>query len=119
MLKVHDRKLGNVAFLCMQGQIVNGETISTPKAFHNSAQGAPWETVTAQAYTLEGFTKRSGIRRLRHVLTASRSLFNPCRVGTNAAVIPWGELLNAFGVVLVHGLMVTQVFRNESRRLSS
>ena len=119
MLKVHDRKLGNVAFLCMQGQIVNGETISTPKAFHNSAQGAPWETVTAQAYTLEGFTKRSGIRRLRHVLTASRSLFNPCRVGTNAAVIPWGELLNAFGVVLVHGLMVTQDFRNESRRLSS
>ena len=40
MLKVHDRKLGNVAFLCMQGQIVNGETISTPKAFHNSAQGS-------------------------------------------------------------------------------
>ncbi len=26
MLKVHARKLGNVAFLCMQGQIVNGET---------------------------------------------------------------------------------------------
>jgi len=26
MLKVHARKLGNVAFLCMQGQIVTGET---------------------------------------------------------------------------------------------
>ena len=26
MLKVHARNLGNVAFLCMQGQIVNGET---------------------------------------------------------------------------------------------
>jgi len=26
MLKVHSRNLGNVAFLCMQGQIVNGET---------------------------------------------------------------------------------------------
>jgi anti-anti-sigma factor len=25
MLKVHARNLGNVAFLCMQGQIVNGE----------------------------------------------------------------------------------------------
>ena len=26
MLKVHARNLGNVAFLCMQGQIVNGNT---------------------------------------------------------------------------------------------
>ena len=26
MLKVHARNLGNVAFLCMQGQIVTGET---------------------------------------------------------------------------------------------
>jgi anti-anti-sigma factor len=26
MLKVHARNLGNVAFLCMQGQIVNSET---------------------------------------------------------------------------------------------
>jgi anti-anti-sigma factor len=26
MLKIHARNLGNVAFLCMQGQIVNGET---------------------------------------------------------------------------------------------
>ena len=26
MLKVHARNLGNVAFLCLQGQIVNGET---------------------------------------------------------------------------------------------
>lgn len=26
MLKVHARNLGKVAFLCMQGQIVNGET---------------------------------------------------------------------------------------------
>src|SRR5437660_6008889 len=89
------------------------------RRFITQPRVAPWETVTAQAYTLEGFTKRGGIRRLRHVLTASRSLFNPCRVGTNAAIIPWAELLNAFGVVLVHGLMVTQDFRNESRRLSS
>jgi len=26
MLKVHARNLGNVAFLCLQGQLVNGET---------------------------------------------------------------------------------------------
>jgi anti-anti-sigma factor len=32
MLKVHARNLGNVAFLCMQGQIVNGETETLRKA---------------------------------------------------------------------------------------
>ena len=37
MLKVHARNLGNVAFLCMQGQIVNGETEALRKAvyFHS------------------------------------------------------------------------------------
>src|SRR5467141_3716735 len=34
MLKVHARKLGNVAFLCMQGQIVNGETEALRRAVH-------------------------------------------------------------------------------------
>jgi anti-anti-sigma factor len=34
MLKVHARNLGNVAFLCMQGQLVNGETESLRKAVH-------------------------------------------------------------------------------------
>ena len=34
MLKVHARKLGNVAFLCMQGQIVNGETETLRHAVH-------------------------------------------------------------------------------------
>src|SRR5437660_2949791 len=32
MLKVQARNLGNVAFLCMQGQIVNGETEALRKA---------------------------------------------------------------------------------------
>ena len=32
MLKVRARKLGKVAFLCMQGQIVNGETESLRNA---------------------------------------------------------------------------------------
>ncbi len=32
MLKVHARNLGNVAFLCMQGQIVTGETETLRKA---------------------------------------------------------------------------------------
>ena len=34
MLKVHARNLGNVALLCMQGQIVNGETDVLRKAVH-------------------------------------------------------------------------------------
>ena len=34
MLKVHTRNLGNVAFLCMQGQIVTGETETLRKAVH-------------------------------------------------------------------------------------
>src|SRR5216117_2459777 len=34
MLKVHARNLGNVAFLCMQGQIVSGETETLRKAVH-------------------------------------------------------------------------------------
>ena len=39
MLKIHARNLGNVAFLCMQGQIVNGETDALRKAvrFHSDA----------------------------------------------------------------------------------
>jgi anti-anti-sigma factor len=40
MLKVQARNLGNVAFLCMQGQIVNGETEALRKAVqvHSDAQ---------------------------------------------------------------------------------
>jgi anti-anti-sigma factor len=34
MLKVHARTLGNVAFLCIQGQIVNGETETLRDAVH-------------------------------------------------------------------------------------
>ena len=34
MLKVHARNLGNVAFLCMQGEIVTGETETLRKAVH-------------------------------------------------------------------------------------
>jgi anti-anti-sigma factor len=40
MLKVNARNLGNVAFLCMQGQIVTGETETLRKAvrFQSEAQ---------------------------------------------------------------------------------
>jgi anti-anti-sigma factor len=38
MLKVHARNLGNVAFLCMQGQIVNGETETLRKAVRSQSE---------------------------------------------------------------------------------
>ena len=34
MLKVRARNLGNIAFLCMEGQVVNGETEALRKAVH-------------------------------------------------------------------------------------
>jgi anti-anti-sigma factor len=37
MLKVHARNLGNVAFLCMQGQIVSGETETLRNAVHSQS----------------------------------------------------------------------------------
>jgi anti-anti-sigma factor len=38
MLKVHARNLGNVAFLSMQGQIVNGETDILRDAVHRQSE---------------------------------------------------------------------------------
>jgi anti-anti-sigma factor len=38
MLKVHARNLGNVAFLCVQGQLVNGETEILRNAVHPQAE---------------------------------------------------------------------------------
>ena len=37
MLKVHARNSGNVAFLCMQGQIVNSETETLRKAVYSQS----------------------------------------------------------------------------------
>jgi len=37
MLKVHAKNLGNVAFLCMQGQLVNGERETLRNAVHLQA----------------------------------------------------------------------------------
>ncbi len=37
MLKIHARNLGNVAFLCVQGQIVNGQTETLRNAVHSQS----------------------------------------------------------------------------------
>jgi anti-anti-sigma factor len=38
MLKVHAKNLGNVAVLCLQGRIVNGETETLRKAVHSLSE---------------------------------------------------------------------------------
>jgi anti-sigma B factor antagonist len=38
MLKVHTRNLGNVAVVCLQGRIVNGETASLREAVYAQSQ---------------------------------------------------------------------------------
>ena len=38
MLKVHARNLGNVAILCLQGRIVNGETAPLRNAVHSQSE---------------------------------------------------------------------------------
>jgi len=38
MLKVHARNLGNVAILCLQGRIVNGETAALRDAVHSQSK---------------------------------------------------------------------------------
>ena len=40
MLKVHARNLGNVAILCLQGRIVNGETAPLRKAVNSQSRVA-------------------------------------------------------------------------------
>jgi len=53
MLKVHARNLGNVAFLCMQGQIVNGETEALRKAVDSQSHVSTVVLDLAQVSTVD------------------------------------------------------------------
>ena len=53
MLKVHARNLGNVAFLCMQGQIVNGETEPLRKAVYSQSHVSTVVLDLAQVSTVD------------------------------------------------------------------
>ena len=53
MLKVHARNLGNVAFLCMQGQIVNGETEPLRKAVYSQSDVSTVVLDLAQVSTVD------------------------------------------------------------------
>src|SRR5258706_142132 len=53
MLKVHARNLGNVAFLCMQGQIVNGERETLRKAVYSQSDVSTVVLDLAQVSTVD------------------------------------------------------------------
>jgi len=53
MLKVHARNLGNVAFLCMQGQIVNGEAETLRKAVYSQSDVSTVVLDLAQVSTVD------------------------------------------------------------------
>ena len=53
MLKVQARNLGNVAFLCMQGQIVNGETETLRNAVHSQSDVSTVVLDLAQVSTID------------------------------------------------------------------
>jgi len=53
MLRVHTRKLGNVAFLCMQGQIVNGGTETLRRAVHSQSDVSTIVLDLAQVSTVD------------------------------------------------------------------
>jgi len=53
MLKVHARNLGNVAFLCMQGQIVNSEKETLRKAVYSQSDVSTVVLDLAQVSTVD------------------------------------------------------------------
>jgi anti-anti-sigma factor len=53
MLRVHARNLGNVAFLCMQGQIVNGERETLRKAIYSQSDVSTVVLDLAQVSTVD------------------------------------------------------------------
>jgi anti-anti-sigma factor len=53
MLKVQARNLGNVAFLCMQGQIVNGEKETLRKAVYSQSHVSAVVLDLAQVSTVD------------------------------------------------------------------
>src|SRR5713101_1914316 len=53
MLKVHAKNLGNVAVLCVQGRIVNGETEILRKAVHSLSEVSAVILVLARVTTVD------------------------------------------------------------------
>src|SRR5437867_9546695 len=53
MLKIHARNFGNVVFLCMQGQITNGETETLRNAVHSQSNVSTIVLDLAQVSTVD------------------------------------------------------------------
>ena len=63
MLKVHTRNSGNVAVLCLQGRIVNGETTSLREAVISQTRVGTVVLDLGRVSTIDASPATSGIRR--------------------------------------------------------
>jgi len=107
MLKVHTRNLGNVAVVCLQGRIVNGETSSLREAVDAQLNGSAVVLDLARVSTIDasGLGLMLALRRqaeakgvglkLMNVSKFVKQVFEITRLDTVFEVIPRVEPLPA------------------------
>jgi len=107
MLKVHTRNLGNVAVVCLQGRIVNGETSSLREAVDAQLNGSAVVLDLARVSTVDasGLGLMLALRRqaeakgvglkLMNVSKFVKQVFEITRLDTVFEVIPRVEPLPA------------------------
>ena len=107
MLKVHTRNLGNVAVVCLQGRIVNGETSSLREAVDAQLNGGAVVLDLARVSTIDasGLGLMLALRRqaeakgvglkLMNVSKFVKQVFEITRLDTVFEVIPRVEPLPA------------------------
>jgi len=100
MLKVHTRNLGNVAVICLQGRIVNGETTSLREAVNSqfSASAVVLDLARVSTIDASGLGLMLSLRkqaetkgvsfRLMNVNKFVRQVFEITRLDTVFEVIP-------------------------------
>jgi anti-sigma B factor antagonist len=105
MLKVHTRNLGNVAVVCLQGRIVNGETSSLREAVasHLDASAVVLDLARVSTIDASGLGLMLALRRqaeakgvglkLMNVSTFVKQVFEITRLDTVFEVIPKVESL--------------------------
>jgi anti-sigma B factor antagonist len=107
MLKVHTRNLGNVAVVCLQGRIVNGETASLREAVDTqlNAGAVVLDLARVSAIDASGLGLMLSLRKqaeakgvglkLMNVSTFVKHVFEITRLDTVFEVIPRVEPLPA------------------------
>jgi anti-sigma B factor antagonist len=105
MLKVHTRNLGNVAVVCLQGRIVNGETASLREAVDSQLESSAVVLDFARVSTIDasGLGLMLALRRqaesrgvgfrLMNVSKFVKQVFEVTRLDTVFEVIPRVEPL--------------------------